>query len=595
MTVGSRLSAAWALLASALVLASCSSSSDEGAAITAFSFAKAENAAALSALGSDAQGVIDPELHTIKVLLDGAVSDYGALVPAIAISGSAEVYPASGEVHDFTQTPVPYKLVDSGGKTTVYYVYFAAKPAPAEAGALRMTEYFCGTGSGTATTGELNRYLELYNDSDAAVDLSQFRLAQRRSRNGVRDSSLDQVVSLKGSIGPKAFYLIYAARINASLLANANAFGAKISDSSYNGIMDSNGASGYQLIRDGAVVDSIGPNDGSFYAKDACYCRRSLAAGQPGPATPSWDRGAWVALPVGGLLGDDVNAGKASPIGSALLSLVASNGSLHMAATVDETGKTATILLPEGVDRAALDLNVGSFGVSVTIGGIPVGNGSIHADLSVARQLAITGQDGSKSTYTVSAIARYTTTNYDFDGGIAAVLAKIWAGGSVDTALNGTAITGVVTATGIYPASFSIQDKNAGIYFYTSEGISFPVGSKVRIKVNTGKAYYGLPEITDYDSIESAGSGLNSLYYKTGDYANKDAICCVYRYDGTIAVGGLSYYKGKFDGALYFHYPSGTIEDLLATGSRGTFYGPVTYTRDNYTMEIVTADQFSIR
>jgi hypothetical protein len=553
-------------------------------------------AAANPVLAADVKGLVDEKTKTITLMIDPAVTDFSALKPTIVIAGSGSIYPSSGVAKDFTQTPATYKLVETNGKTSVYFVTIIPKSVDAEPGAVRITEYFCGTGGGTATTGELNRYLEFYNGSSAAVDLSQFELAQRRAKAGRPDSSLDQVVRLKGSIPANSFFILYSARMNVALLSVAFACPNKQSDGAYNGIMDSDGASSYQLMKEGVVIDTVGPMDGSAYAGETCFFRRSdTASGIPGPAAPLWDRSAWARAPASGLLGDDVNAGKASLRDSSLVSLLVTSGLLKIPATINATAGTATILLPDGVDAANLLLSVGSFGSSASIDGTTITSAKTGLDLSSGKKtLTIAGQDGTNSNYVISAIPRYTTTNYDFDGGIKAVVDKIVAGGTADTPLGDVFITGVITAKNIYPASFFIQDMNAGIYFYTSEGISFPVGSKVKILVSTGKVYYGMPEVTVYDSaIDPVSTDLFSLYYKTGDYAAATGIGSVYRYDGSIAQGGLSYYKGQFAGALYFHYPI-DIQTALAAGATGTFYGPVSYTRENYTMELVTRDQFSL-
>jgi hypothetical protein len=577
------------------LLASCqlNSSVQTPSTIASFVFAKADN----PALAADAQGTIDHFAKTIKVKYDPALSDFSALAPTIAVDGSATVYPASKEKTDFTQTPVTYKLVEKNGTTSVYYVTLVPKPVDAEAGAIRITEYFCGTGSGTGTTGELNRYLELYNGSSVAVDLSQFELAQRRSLNGVRDPDLDQVVTLKGSIAANSFCIIYSARANASLLAKMWSSPSKQSDTVYNGIMDSDGASGYELLKDGKVVDSIGPNDGSLYAKETCYYRRSVTGtGLPGPASAAWVKPDWASAPASGLLGDDANAGLASLTDTSLISLLVTAGSLKIPATIDNTAKTATVLMPDGIDASALLVSVGTFGTSTKIDGTTIENGKTSISLASGNKtLSISGQDGGTASYTLAAIPRYTSTNYTFDGGIKTVVDKIVTGGSYDTALNDVLITGIVTAKNIYPSSFFIQDKNAGVYFYTSDGISFPVGSKVTIKVTTGKVYYGMPEVTVYDAdIGAAGTGLSSIYYRTGDYSNQASIGQVFQYSGSIAQGGLSYYKGQFTGNRWFHYPIG-IESDLSAGNSGVFYGPVSFTRDNYTMELVTRDQYSLK
>jgi len=588
--------AAVVLAASIALFAACRSpvpAEDVEASISSFTLTKADN----PELSTDADSVIDTRAKTIRVRIDPRATDFTKLVPTITISGKADSYPASREVADFTQTPVTYKLVEASGRTIVYLVTLAPKPVDAEAGAVRVTEYFCGTGKGTATTGELNRYIELYNGSDSAVDLSQFELVHKRSKNGKPSPALDQTVTLKGSIAAKSYYVIHSAKMNVSLLARAGSLPSRQSDASFNGIMDSDGASGYQLMKDGVVVDAIGPNDGSLFATETCYFRRSdTSTGLPGAAAATWDKGAWALAPLCGLLNEDANAGLPSPTDASLVSLIIQSGSLKIPATINNAAKTATVLMPDGADASSLAIAVGSFGTAVSVDSIAIENGKTKLDFTSGKKtLAITGQDGTTAEFTVAVKPRYTAENYDFDGGIKAVVDKIWKGGANDTSLGDVYITGVVTAKNVFPAAFAIQDKNAGVYFYTSEGITFPVGSKVKIKVNTGKVYFGLPEITVYDlEIAAAGNELYSLYYRTGDYATKESLGSVFRYDGAIAQGGLAYYKGQFAGSLYFHYPT-EIQSSLSAGTTGVFYGPVTYTRDNYTMELVTPDQFSIR
>ena len=387
--------------------------------------------------------------------------------------------------------------------------------------------------------------------------------------------------------------------MNTTLLTTVYGYAARQSDSIFNGIMDGDGASAYQLQKNGQVLDVVGPNDGSLYATNMCLFRRSdTNSGLPRAANPVWAAADWVNAPVSGILGDDTNAGLASRTDPTLLSLTVSAGTIKAMATIDAGAKTATVLLPDGVDKSALVLAVGTFGTALAIDGQAIVNNQTVVDFSAgSRTLTITGQDGMELEYTVDAIPRYTNVNYDFDGGIQAMVDKIWLGGSNESTLSSVGdgtVTGIVTAKGIYPNAFFIQDRNAGLYFYTSEGISFPVGAKIKITVTTGKVYYGMPEVTAFDpEIQSLSSGLSSIYYRTGDYANEAAIGQVFRYTGSIAQGGLMYYKGQFSGALYFHYPT-EIQSYLGAGASGTFYGPVSYTRENYTMELVTREQFSL-
>lgn len=547
-------------------------------------------------LSADVVGIINPTTKVITLKIETAVSDYTTIKPTISFNGEATIYPASDEVKDFTQNPVTYKLTDKSGHTEVYYAKIVPKPVDAPVGAIRITEYFCGTGAGSATTGELNRYIELYNDAAVSVDLSQFELVQKRAKFGVVDPKLDQMATLKGTIPSKSYFIIYSAKMNTSLLANVNAWASKQSDAIFNGIMDSDGASSYQLQKNGEIIDIVGPNDGSFFAKNTCYLRRTdLGTGIPLAASSVWDASSWAVIPISGVMGNDANAGKASATDSALISLLFISGNMTIPATVDPVTKYAVALLPDGIPTNELTVAAGTFGTKITVDGNNLVNNQTVLDLTSQKTLIVTGQDGSTTSYFVSVAPRYTNINYLFDGGIKAVMDKLWLKPTgEDVALGDVEVTGILTAKGIYPAAFVIQDSTAGLYFYTSEGISFPLGSKVKIKVSTGKVYNGLPEVTVYDStIEAVDSNLYSLYYKTGDFANKDAVGLLYKYTGSIAQNGLASYKGQFTGAYYFHYLDKTIQSLMGVGTSGTFYGPITYVASNYTMELSSAEQIN--
>lgn len=197
----------------------------------------------------------------------------------------------------------------------------------------------------------------------------------------------------------------------------------------------------------------------------------------------------------------------------------------------------------------------------------------------------------------------FTTTNYSFDGGCLAVFNNIennstgGDSGYGDAVVLSGNVTGVITAKNLGGnASFMIQDNSAGLYFYSSStGVDYEVGQIVTIAVSQGREYYGLPEVTSYGTITLNDTNTYPLYYQTGDFAQESEVGKVYRYVGSVADGSEdTYFKGQFSGSWYYHAGNSGVEDLIDTGDTGTFTGPVTYTRENFTMELPNEYYFSI-
>ena len=243
-------------------------------------------------------------------------------------------------------------------------------------------------------------------------------------------------------------------------------------------------------------------------------------------------------------------------------------------------------------------------GQTMTIAGNPANSGvpvvfdSLVEQATTNIRIRVTSSDGTVSqTYTVAVrfdwVWSYTQVNYDFDGGIGQYLQKIpyssQNGASYSTV---TILTGIVTAANIahsatYTKCFFIQDKNAGIYVYTSSAPSeIRTGNKVAIRATSAKCYYGMKEITSW-SWQSTLSRYHSIYYRTGYYAQPECIGQVFAFSGSIWSSMDKFYVGKFDDDLYFHSVKNTDwETMLGDGQGGDFFGPISFSYDLYRMEI---------
>jgi len=112
-----------------------------------------------------------------------------------------------------------------------------------------------------------------------------------------------------------------------------------------------------------------------------------------------------------------------------------------------------------------------------------------------------------------------TAEPYDFSGNIASLRAAIDPTGSASSVATFTlgspvVVTGVVHAVNS-AGKFWIQDKDAGIYFYTSAGDLPSVGEKVSMTVTGGCVYNYLVEATSYTGYSVLSSG-NAVYRRSG-------------------------------------------------------------------------------
>lgn len=203
-----------------------------------------------------------------------------------------------------------------------------------------------------------------------------------------------------------------------------------------------------------------------------------------------------------------------------------------------------------------------------------------------------TSSTAASYTYGTINLAKYTTTNYDFDGGVAAARTAINAA-TVD--LTGTTLTGIVTyqETGNAGKRFFIQDKNAGVYFYLGTAVTTvpSIGDKISIAVTQGKTYSSQKEITAVSGDVTVISSNNPVYYKTSTYSAADA-GSVFRVNGSIASTTTKVFSTGADQAYYFR--SFTAGAAWADGAAGVFIGPVDVYNTTIQMYVTSTDQFGI-
>ena len=489
-------------------------------------------------------------------------------------------------------------------------VQVKAAPAKAAADALMFTEYYAGTGY--LYRNDYNRWIELTNVSSATIDLSQYSIVFCDREDGVRAESKDISVSLeslpstKWDLAAGASLVIYSSRLNTTSfpLSTVTSPSSAISDSSLNGILTFDGDDGFQLVRDGTVLDCIGPNGGTgagfYWGKEKRMLRKNTSK-----PTASWDEKNWVTY----ALDSTITANDSANLGIKTPSFAANDTNLTYFAfedlspraygIIDTSSHTVTISVEETLDLSAVTLSVSSEGDFVYFKGKKIESGVTVADMSSGSAvLTVYASDTHTSQpYTVSIekyhTLAYTTNNYTISGNIASAVSTIKANGTAA----GTTISGIITAEDIYMSSsykysFTIQDKDTGIVVLsnTSLGDQYPLGSYVKLTIGEGSLYYDLPEIKSYSAFAKVDNQIHDIYYKTTAYDDAAAVGCVYRWEGTINESVDSYLVGNFEGNLYFHVASG-LKSKMAAGKRGIFYGPVTYSYGVYRMEISNSTQ----
>ncbi|MEO1273474.1 MAG: lamin tail domain-containing protein, partial [Myxococcota bacterium] len=147
------------------------------------------------------------------------------------------------------------------------------------------------------------RYLELYNPTDAAIDLSN-GWTLRRWTNANPEFTMPEVM-LSGTVPAGGFFVMCAneATFNATYAVTCDL------DIGTGGPADSNGDDNIALARDGMVFDIFGVpgEDGTDTPHEFEDGRAERACGNPNPAT-IWDAAGWVIDNDGGAGDGAVNA-----------------------------------------------------------------------------------------------------------------------------------------------------------------------------------------------------------------------------------------------------------------------------------------------
>ncbi|MBP7095146.1 MAG: lamin tail domain-containing protein [Spirochaetia bacterium] len=597
------------LLLMAAALASCAPV-PEAPAVIALSFRAADNAAA--GLGVDVEGVIDEETDVITVRLPDTVMDYSNLVARVSTSEGNTVLPALPT--DFSMNPTALTVGNDLGEQRVYLVDVAAALAYAPADTVLFTEYYAGTGY--EYESPFNRWIEITNKHTAPVDLAQYRLVKCAREDGVRTPSRDQAVTLRGTLAPGASIVLYANRTSTTF-SSARTLAAPdlaVSDLGLNAIIDFDGDDGYQLVRDGVVLDVLGPNGGTGADYDWGREKRMLRKSDRLPSK-TWDEKDWVAYAILNTAADDDNCGLMTPTFASTdttLTYFALEGlEPRVYGTVDAAAGTVTLSVEENTDLRAVRPFFSTQGAGISYLGQLIYSGVSTIDLEDGATITVWAADGSTwRNYTVLVsryhVLQFTTINHDFTGNVDAAWDVLMAlgddsGNYTGSFAPGTTITGIVTAKDVYISSgfnksFFVQDGDRGILVCTGTSIPHPMGAKVSFTATSGSKYYGMPEITAFSGLTRIGDQVYDIYYRDGNYDNEEARGSVYRWEGIIAEGMDTYSVGTFEGALKFHSDRyASYASLLAEGKRGEFFGPVSYSYSAYRIEISNAIQIEAR
>jgi len=475
----------------------------------------------------------------------------------------------------------------------------------AKAEKLMFTEYFGGVSN--------NKYVEITNTGTESIDLADYAISMYA--NGAATANCKEKLIGTLPAGKSVCYANFAystttlTTLAAMSTTVSDAGGWKVVEPNSSNITYFNGNDALVLAHSSLVVDTIGTVGSS-----ADFAPKTILIRKPGKAaSSSYAASDWNSFPVGSAnaVGDDWSAGRyAAAATGSTMRLFAING---VRGIIDGTNYTITITLPGNTAITALVPTFMTDAASVMVGTTEQASGTSANNFTSSVTYKVS--TGSATQNWVATVvlksATYTTTNYDFDGGLSAIRSQIGTSSTAVT-LTTTSATGIVTAI---PATnkFYLQDKNCGLCFYMTNGAaSLNVGDKVTVACTQGKVYSGLIEVTAFTAPTSAeiASHDNAVYYipvaANGSWQSADTLNRVYyvsnvAFDAAAdrAQSGLLNSTGANTGypstGLITRCPTTTIDFLPAFGTKKDFYGVIdpytSKTGTTYQMVLYTSDQ----
>ncbi len=551
-----------------------------------------------TAISDDITGVIEERLEggVIKITVPENFVFSNHLTPTITVSGDALVSPSSGDAQDFSVNPVTYTVYNENGGQSIYSIIVKRAVKQANPGDVFISEVFNGKLVEEIKSVRVdNGYIELYNNSSIELDLSQFSL-ELCNPESTEEHDYDFITELIGVIPAKSTFVIYNKDIDVAVMNSVNTPNST-SDINHNFITSLNGNESVLLLHNGVVIDVFDPSGNKPYINNYSRMKKFVRMAEKGVST-SWNDSDWILYPVEDDSSDDNTAGghetDVDTTANDLTYFAFEEDLIQpFVGVIDNSTNAIKITLPGNVDPSTLKAVFGTDGQIVLVNGNEQVTGVTENDFTSPVVYKIWAVNGSVSTYTVTInTVSYTRENYTFDGNIQDVINEIGQSGD-DVSLTTGSITGVVTAKDIGGSSFMLQDKNAGIYIYTSTGLdsSIEVGTKISIDVSTGKCHSDLVEITAYSNVKVLDTDL-SIYYEIGNYAESDPKGKVYLYEGVIKEAMDKYDVGKFTNTMCFHGLK-SLGSSLTVGTKAKFYGPVTHSYGNYRLEISSLYQIS--
>jgi hypothetical protein len=576
-------------------------------AITSFRVLASENGS-VAGLSGDVTGIIDEAAKTIEVRMPAAVASYAGIKPSIVATDGATVSPNPASVQDFSASPFPYVVENSLGEQVVYSVQFKPAVTYAAANAVQISEVYCG--AGTYYKGDWNKWIELTNTSASAVDLSQYDLAYRVWEEGARKPERDIVVPLRGTLPAGASLVIYSSRINATTFSAVTGLAApdlKSSDITYNYMCEFDGDDGLQLLRDGTVLDSVGPAGGCGNGMEFMAHKRFLRKNGRSPAS-TYDEKDWIVYTIQQTSADAGNVGAITPATGASEKALTFIGLESLEPNeygiINEAAGTVSIGVPSGTDVTNLPLSFSTTGAVVRQGSLILSSGVSRFDFSSPVVITVFGTDASSKNYTITVVEyddlTYTTTNYAFPanpgdaGSIQTAITAMEAVSAQTVVVLTGYLEGILTAKNVlykygtttYSTCFFIQDKNAAVMVWTPNSIDYPLGSRIRVYATQGVINYSMKTIIAHGVIERRDPYIYPIYYKTGTWNDDSDVAFVFGWSGTVLLSADGYNEGYFTQTpdIRMYQVTDSMTAWVKAAVTGSFYGPILVSYSKYKM-----------
>jgi len=286
-------------------------------------------------------------------------------------------------------------------------------------------------------------------------------------------------------------------------------------------------------------------------------------------------------------------------------------GKYEYSAIFDDVNTVAiTMTKASATSKVYVDTGAG-YGAEVGAGQKTFTTDALPVKMSGVINLKVVSENAVNTTiYSIKTMV-FTSTPYDFDGGIKKYLEAVKLQGEYTPP---TPLEGILTIRDYYGYNdayycFYVQDKNAGLYVFLSLmgnpnrlDMKYKVGHRIKFIASKSKNYYGQMEAVEFTSMTFADGGSDpatqTLYpvyaMPAPDFYNNSYQGKIVRVKNTVGLEINDKKVGYFANNTPFHIndPSvyARILPKLQVGMGGTFYGPVLWAWGMNQMEFVNED-----